>query len=67
MIVVIGSGLVAVTAAQSILEQKHDVMLITAHAEFGFPHGGCGLWDITVLDMQIILIQDLQNTDSLMI
>ena len=50
MIVVIGSGLVAVTAAQSILEQKHDVMLITAHAEFGFPHGGCGFWDTTVLE-----------------
>jgi hypothetical protein len=21
-------------------------MLITAHAEFGFPHGGCGLWNL---------------------
>ena len=22
-------------------------MLITAHAEFGFPHGGCGLWNLS--------------------
>lgn len=50
MIVVIGSGLLAVTAAQSLLDQEIDVMLTTAHAEFGFPHGGCGLWDTSVLD-----------------
>ena len=58
MIVVIGSGLVAVTAAQSILEQKHDVMLITAHAEFGFPHGGCGFWDTTVLDWPLQTLEE---------
>ena len=50
MIVVIGSGLVAVTAAQSLLDQGVEVTLTTAHAEFGFPHGGCGLWDTSVLD-----------------
>ena len=49
MIIVVGSGLVAVTAAQCFLEHGHSVMLTTAHAEFGFPHGGCGLWDTTVL------------------
>ena len=58
MIVVIGSGLVAVTAAQSILEQGHDVMLTTAHAEFGFPHGGCGLWDTSVLDWPLQTLEE---------
>ena len=58
MIVVVGSGLVAVTAAQSILEQRHTVMLITAHAEFGFPHGGCGLWDTTVLDWPLQTLEE---------
>ena len=58
MIVVVGSGLVAVTAAQSLLIQGHDVMLTTAHAEFGFPHGGCGLWDTSVLDWPLQTLEE---------
>ena len=58
MIVVVGSGLVAVTAAQSLLDQGHDVMLTTAHAEFGFPHGGCGLWDTSVLDWPLQTLEE---------
>ena len=49
MMIVVGSGLVAVSAAQRLLEAGHDVALTTAHAEFGFPHGGCGLWNTNVL------------------
>ena len=58
MIVVVGSGLVAVTAAQSLLDQGHNVMLTTAHAEFGFPHGGCGLWDTSVLDWPLPTLEE---------
>ena len=58
MIVVVGSGLVAVTAAQSILEQGHEVMLTTAHAEFGFPHGGCGFWDTSVLEWPLRTLEE---------
>lgn len=58
MIVVVGSGLVAVTAAQSLLNQGHDVMLTTAHAEFGFPHGGCGLWDTSMLDWPLQTLEE---------
>lgn len=49
MIVVVGGGLVAVMAARALLDEGNSVMLTTAHAEFGFPHGGCGFWDNTVL------------------
>ena len=45
-ILVIGGGLAAVVAAQRFLAHGHATMLITAHAEFGFPHGGCGLWNL---------------------
>ena len=48
----------AVTAAQSLLDQGHDVMLTTAHAEFGFPHGGCGLWDTSVLDWPLPTLEE---------
>ena len=58
MIVVVGSGLVAVTAAQSLLDRGHNVMLTTAHAEFGFPHGGCGLWDTSVLDWPLPTLEE---------
>ena len=58
MIVVVGGGLVAVTAAQSLLDQGHDVMLTTAHAEFGFPHGGCGLWDTSVINWPLQTLEE---------
>ena len=58
MIVVVGSGLVAVTAAQHLLDQHQDVMLTTAHAEFGFPHGGCGFWDTSVLDWPLLTLEE---------
>ena len=58
MIVVVGSGLVAVTAAQSLLDQGVDVTLTTAHAEFGFPHGGCGLWDTSVLNWPLPTLEE---------
>jgi hypothetical protein len=46
-ILVIGGGFAAVVAAERFLAHGHPTMLITAHAEFGFPHGGCGLWDLS--------------------
>ena len=58
MIIVVGSGLVAVTASQSLLDQGHDVMLTTAHAEFGFPHGGCGFWDTSMLDWPLQTLEE---------
>ena len=58
MIVVVGGGLVAVTAAQSLMDQGHDVMLTTAHAEFGFPHGGCGLWDTSVINWPLQTLEE---------
>ena len=66
MIVVVGGGLVAVTAAQSLLDQGHDVMLTTAHAEFGFPHGGCGLWDTSVINWPLqTLVEAVAAQDGL--
>ena len=58
MIVVVGSGLVAAIAAQHLLDQHQDVMLTTAHAEFGFPHGGCGFWDTSVLDWPLLTLEE---------
>jgi len=46
-VLVIGGGLAAVVAAERYLSHGHDTLLITAHAEFGFPHGGCGLWNLS--------------------
>ena len=58
MIIVVGSGLVAVCAAHSLLEAGHDVTLTTSHAEFGFPHGGCGLWNTTVLPWPLATLDE---------
>lgn len=58
VIVLVGSGLVAVSAAQSLLDRGYHVMLITAHAEFGFPHGGCGLWDTSMLDWPLDTLEE---------
>lgn len=62
MIVVVGSGLVAVTAAQHLLDAGHDVTLTTAHAEFGFPHGGCGLWTTDVLPWPLDTLEEAVAT-----
>ena len=48
-VLVIGAGVAAVTAAHHLLEHGHAPVLMTGHAEFGFPHGGCGLWNTTLL------------------
>ena len=58
LIIVVGSGLVAVSAASRLLESGHDVTLTTAHAEFGFPHGGCGLWNTDVLPWPLQTIEE---------
>ena len=58
MIVVVGSGLAAVTAAHSLLDRGFAVMLTTAHAEFGFPHGGCGFWDTSALDWPLSSLEE---------
>ncbi|MBD38775.1 MAG: hypothetical protein CMB11_00120 [Euryarchaeota archaeon] len=58
MIIVVGSGLVAVCAAHRLLEAGHDVALTTAHAEFGFPHGGCGLWNTDVLPWPLATLEE---------
>lgn len=64
MMVVIGSGLVAVTAAQQLLNAGHDVILTTSHAEFGFPHGGCGLWDTTNAPWPLETLEEAVATAS---
>lgn len=64
MIVVVGSGLVAVTAAQRLLDVGHDVTLTTAHAEFGFPHGGCGLWTTDVLPWPLDTLEEAVATST---
>ena len=33
-------------------------MLTTAHAEFGFPHGGCGLWDTSVINWPLQTLEE---------
>lgn len=62
MMIVVGSGLVAVSAAQRLLDAGHDVMLTTAHAEFGFPHGGCGLWNTDVLPWPLDTYEEAVGT-----
>ena len=41
-----------------LLDQGHDVMLTTAHAEFGFPHGGCGLWDTFMINWPLQTLEE---------
>ena len=48
----------AVSAAHRLLESGHDVTLTTAHAEFGFPHGGCGLWNTDVLPWPLQTLEE---------
>lgn len=62
LIVVVGSGLVAVSAAHRLLESGHDVTLTTAHAEFGFPHGGCGLWNTDALPWPLQTFEEAVGT-----
>jgi hypothetical protein len=58
VIVVVGSGLVAVSAAHQLLDAGHEVSLTTAHAEFGFPHGGCGLWNTDLLPWPLATLEE---------
>ena len=64
MIIVVGSGLVAISAAHRLLDFGHDVTLTTAHAEFGFPHGGCGLWNTDVLPWPLTTFEEAVATTS---
>tara|TARA_B100000900_G_scaffold146288_1_gene123974 strand:+ start:2898 stop:3581 length:684 start_codon:yes stop_codon:yes gene_type:complete len=64
VIIVVGSGLVAISAAHRLLDFGHDVTLTTAHAEFGFPHGGCGLWNTDVLPWPLTTFEEAVATTS---
>ena len=51
-------------AAERYLSHGHDTLLITAHAEFGFPHGGCGLWNLSNEPWPLDTIEEAVGEDT---